>query len=566
MAASLILNVVLALVVGAMVARPLLHHTRGTGESSNASLPEEGPAPSEVTITIDPAADVHLISPLIYGIAKREDPNFVAEMGGTLNRWGGNSSSRFNWVIGHAWNTAADYQFINTDRDSGEGSASDRYVEGNRAVSVTSLLTIPAVGWVAKSGDPNDRSQNVPEDGGPAIAADGRIAGYDPADNRKRTSVPSQARKPGPFVLNPTANSPVVYQNEWVNHLVQTFGPAANGGVRFYAIDNEPELWSQTHRDVHPARMGYDDLARVYLDYATAVKEVDPTAKVIGPESWGWVAYNYSELDRGTDRFATHADRKAHGDVPFLPWFLRTVRAHDEKAGARSLDVLSVHFYPPAHGVYSDDSDPKVDALRLRSTRALWDPSYQDESWIKDSVHLFPRLREWVDANYPGTRIGLTEYNFGGGNSVSAALAEAEVLGILGREDVEMASYWRDPEKESPTWFAFRMFRNVDGKGAKFGDVSMRATSSAPDAVSAFAARNGNVIDVMLVNKRLRDAEKVTINLPGARSGIKAHRFEYSGADKKHIIQRPDFELGNGTLRLDLPAASITHLQMPVMS
>ncbi len=64
-------------------------------------------------------------------------------------------------------------------------------------------------------------------------------------------------------------------------------------------MDNEPDLWDSTHTDVHPARMGDDDLLRTFLDYAAAVKAVDPDAQVTGPVSWGWTGYEYSPLDRG---------------------------------------------------------------------------------------------------------------------------------------------------------------------------------------------------------------------------------------------------------------------------
>jgi hypothetical protein len=534
-------------------------------------LKASGPGPADpispdvVRVDIDVEADVHAISPYIYGIAKREDPAAVAELGATLNRWGGNPSSRYNWVIGHAWNTGADYQYRNTNYGARSGSESDRYVAGNQSRGLSSLITIPGLGWVARSDSSEDRSLNLPDDGGPGIAPDGRIKGYDPNPNRKRTSVPSHSRKPAAFVSDPDPGSSTVYQDEWVNHLVTRFGPADAGGVRFYAIDNEPDLWSQTHRDVHPARVGYNELARVFLDYASAVKQVDPSAMILGPESSGWTAYWYSELDRGVDKFATHADRRAHGDLPLIPWFLRTVRQHDLKAGARSLDVLTVHFYPQARRVYSDDSDPGTDRLRLRSTRALWDPTYTDESWIRQPVRLIPLLKAWVAAEYPGTRIGLTEYNFGGGDSISAALAQAEVLGILGREDVYMASYWRDPPQDSPTWFAFRLYRNCQGGGPCFGDTSVSARSTAFRTVSAYASRQPGWVDVILINKDLAGGKRITLSTHNAQLGSAAQRFEYSSSNLAAISRKPDLSLAaSGAIDLNVPPASITLLKLPL--
>ena len=81
--------------------------------------------------------------------------------------------------------------------------------------------------------------------------------------------MPSLPRKPGPFVVEPDPASPVVYEDEWVNHLVARFGRADAGGVPLYAVDNEPMLWSSTHRDVHPAAPGYDEVWSKGLAAAT---------------------------------------------------------------------------------------------------------------------------------------------------------------------------------------------------------------------------------------------------------------------------------------------------------
>src|SRR5665213_3611851 len=100
----------------------------------------------------------------------------------------------------------------------------------------------------------------------------------------------------------PTSQSPV-YQDEWVHHLVSKFGTAKNGGVSIYAMDNEPDAWDGMHTDVHPARMGYEDLLSMFLTYSKAVKDVDPSCEVAGPVCFGWTSFYYSAQDRGTDNF-----------------------------------------------------------------------------------------------------------------------------------------------------------------------------------------------------------------------------------------------------------------------
>lgn len=566
LAASLVVNVLLLGLVGVLEhrflireARTFWHQLLGSHATANSFEPT---ATGQILVAIDVNADVRAISPYIYGVAKR-DPTAVAGLEATINRWGGNPSSRFNWTIGHAWNAGGDWEFRNLNYDATSGSESDRFVAGDTDQGMASIITVPALGWVARSDRNSDQSLNVPADGGPAASQNGAIAGYDPAANRLRTSVPSLPRKPGPFVLNPAPSSPLVYQDEWVNHMVTLFGTASHGGVGFYAIDNEPMLWSQTHRDVHPARVGYEELARVFLDYSAAVKSVDRSAQVLGPESCCWADYWYSELDRGTDAFATHADRTAHGNVALIPWFLRTVRQHDAATGQRTLDVLTVHYYPEARNVATDASNPSLDALRLRTTRSLWDPTYADESWINDPVMLIPRLKAWVAAEYAGTRIGITEYNMGGGNSISAGLAEADVLGIFGREGIYLATYWTAPKQGSPAWFAFRMYRDADTSHHGFGATSIRATSSSPTTVSAFASKEPGWVDVMLVNNDLQSGHDLQIDLKGNSASGAVRRFQYSSANASAIERLTDMA-PSATLRVAVPAASITLLRVPV--
>ncbi len=50
------------------------------------------------------------------------------------------------------------------------------------------------------------------------------------------------------------------FVSRWMAHLAGRVGTAAAGGVRLWALDNEPFLWNSTHHDVHPAGVSYDEL------------------------------------------------------------------------------------------------------------------------------------------------------------------------------------------------------------------------------------------------------------------------------------------------------------------
>jgi Glycoside hydrolase family 44 len=396
---------------------------------------------------------------------------------------------------------------------------------------VAPLLTVPTIGWVARDDQTSNRSTGVPPEGGAPVAQGSpAIAGYDPSANRARTSVMSLPRKPGLLSAHPDPSLPAVYQDEWIHHLVTTFGPEA---VRFLTMDNEPDLWSSTHTDIHPVRMGYDDMLSNFEDYATAMKAVAPSALILGPDVSGWTGYWYSDLDRGTDNFATHADRRSHSDTAFLPWWLSRVAQQDRVRGSRSLDLLDVHYYPQASQVTSTLHDPKTQYLRIQSVRSLYDPTFVDPSWIAEPVNLIPRLKQWIAANYPGTGVAITEYKWGGEEDASGAVALAESLGIFGREGVDVAAYWTYPKPSSPAGAAFRMYRNFDGKGGHFGNRALVTTSSVR-AVQAFAARDSvtGVISVMLVNESFDKSARVRLETKaGGRPTADVYRLTRGAVD-----------------------------------
>jgi hypothetical protein len=535
----------------------------------DTSLP---PVPTQATvpITVNVSTGKHPISPLIYGMAFAP-PDDLSDLRLTVNRWGGNDKSRYDWVQGNADNAASDWNFANRtawgNTPPEPSSAPDAFVRQNLTGGAATLLTVPTLGWVARDADNGHTSKNVPGQGGPSLngSPDGPISGYDPSANRALTSVRSEARKPGPFVAVPTLAGGVVYQDEWVHHLVQTFGDSAHGGVTFYAMDNEPDLWSATQRDVHPAQISYDGLLQNFLTYATAVKAVDPTAMVTGPVLSDWTSYQYSALDAGSDNYHTHADQNRHGGEWLLPWFLHQVRDHDLKTGRRSLDVLDIHYYPQGQGIYGSQDDLDTQSRRLRSVRSLWDPTYTDESWIGTPVNLIPRMNTWIAQDYPGTHLGITEWNFGADQDTDGGLAIADALGIFGREGVFLANYWAYPNKNSPGYLAFKMYRNADGHGHGFGDESVQAVSANPNELSCYAATDEATGDLtlMLINKMPKATVTVPLTLRGLLPGARVVRMWRVSADNPGRIVALPPTRGGAKMTLTLPPYSLTLARIP---
>ena len=515
-----------------------------------------------VTVTIDAKANRRPISPLIYGAAYADDAA-LKDLLIPLHRYGGNNATRYNWEL-NADNRASDYYFESiADASPAAGERGDTFTLRSKAAGAQTMLTIPMIGWVANIGPSRGKlagfsiakygaqtgadTQWFPDAGNGTLKSTGKpVTGNDPND----ANVPNSS----------------AMQQDWVKHLVAKWGPAAAGGVKYYLLDNEPALWNSTHRDVQPVGLKLDELRAKTLEYAAKIKAVDPTALVVGPEEWGWTGYLYSGYDSqwgGDHKDWSHLpDRAAHGGMDAMPWLLDQLHKENTRTGKRLLDVFSLHYYPQG-GEFNNGTDTAMQLRRSRSTRSLWDPTYTDESWINTKVALIPRMKNWVATSYPGTPIGITEYNWGAEGHINGATAQADILGIFGREGLDMATRWTTPKADTPTYKAMKLYRNYDGRKSGFGETSVRATVPNPDTLSAFAAlRAGDgALTVMVINKTPDAAAPVALALANFVPQGSIQVWQLTAANT--IARQKDLPASGSTLRLTVPAQSVTLLILP---
>jgi hypothetical protein len=286
---------------------------------------------------------------------------------------------------------------------------------------------------------------------------------------------------------------------------------------------------------------------------------------------YGWTAYFYSALDwaAGGAWWNNPVDRLAHGDVPFTDWYLQQMQAYEQQHGTRILDYLDLHYYPAAPGVtLAPAGDANTQALRLRSTRSLWDDTYIDESWIGSSgyppVALIPRMHDWVNDFYPGTKLAITEYNWGALDHINGALAQADVLGIFGREGLDLATLWAGPDFDDPGAFAFRIYRNYDGQGHKFGETSVSAGSSDQEQLSIYAARRSSdgALTLVVINKSGSE-QTAEVNISGFPIGGAAQVFRYSPAHMSQIEQLASQPVAGNGFTAPFSVNSITLFVLP---
>jgi hypothetical protein len=516
-----------------------------------ASSPPERQPPLLSACSISLPAAPRRIPPDIYGLAAAP-LNVLSNYHAPLNRWGGNTACRYNWRLGNAWNTGTDWFFENVGIES---QAWQGFLRRAEATGGRAIVTLPLLGFVAKDTQsfafsihkygPQQKHDPHRPDAGNGVRPDGRpVTGNDRFD----TSIVADP----PFVA------------AWVTQMQHDFPKLFQERRIILALGNEPMLWNVTHRDVHPEPVSYDSYLSRFIAMARAVRQVAPNAEIAGPALWGWPAYTQSAADRER---RDGADRQRHGNEPFLPWFLKQLHAHEQKTGERLLDIVTVHFYPQAEGVYSDATDLKATALRIESVRSLYDPTYRDPSWINDCVMLIPRLKRWVADSYPGLKIGITEYNWGGMEDVSGALALADILGIFGREGLDLACFWTYPPEGSYAARAYALYRNADGRGAAFGeqalDVNWDGTTPAGNPLSVYAARDTSCATVTLIavnRSALPRTLRLTFNNIAVSQGT--GYVVQSGCDE--IVSAPaPFIVKDRVAQLTLDPRSVMHVRFP---
>ena len=438
------------LTLAALVAHPML---------GQRIEPEANPA---IAIDIDAAVNRYPIDPRIYGVAWAPSTSTLTDLGATLNRWGGNAMSRYNWAFSTA-NRAKDYYFENipdnvSSGDGSNGQSADEFIGMTKAAGAEPVITIPMMGLL-----PKDRS----------IRCGYLISKYGPQQDADFAWRPDcgNGRFPGGarmlHVNDPADTSaayPSSHQVDWIGHLIDEWGSASNG--------------------------------------------------------------------------------------------------------VRILDVAALHYYPQ-DGEFSNDTSVAMQEKRNRSTRSLWDPNYLDESWIGDDlveggiVKLIPRLRGWIANHYPGTLSGITEYNWGAENHINGATAQADVLGIFGRERLDIGVRWTTPAAQSHAYKAFKMYRNYDGNQSRFGDLTVSTSVPDPDQVSAFAALRtaDRRMTVMIVAKTLTGSTPVTVNLANYLPSGAAERWQLDSGNA--IAQLANVAVAGSSFSLTVPAQSITLLVFP---
>ena len=518
---------------------------------------------SQKTVSIDVKKNVHSISPYIYGTNESYD-------GATATRWGGNRSTSYNWE-NNASNSGNDYNFSSDNFYDFTGASSPAYPILNATKQADSkgqynLVSLQAAGYVAA-----DKNGIVTED---------QIA---PSERWKAISFHKDTEK-DPYTLTPDLTDDTVYIDELINYLSVKLGRAGDGGVSAYAIDNEPYLWNQTHARLHPEKTSPNELIGKTVELSKVIRNLAPGADIYGPMFFGWTdAYRWGLNQAEWDEIRLDENYKSKYSW-FVDFYLDTLHKVEQETGHRAIDAIAFHWYPESFGATTkkrivdlDGSSTQTDLVkedmitaRLQAPRGLWDSKYTylgndgKSSYVctQGGKAILSKIKASIDKFYPGTKIAFTEFEYDAENHWSGGLCLADVLGVLGREDVYLACKWDVFQKYSIA--AYNLYLNYDGNGNKYGTTSVYAMQSDTVAISSFASIDDEKnLHIIAINKT-NEAQSTTFEIDnGIYSAGVVYGFDKNSSDITFLGSID--EIKNGSFSYSLPAYSALHFILNVV-
>lgn len=513
----------------------------------------------EVVLTVD-VNSKRPISPYIYGTNRLAYPAEPAKFI-TLDRAGGNRWTAYNWE-NNASNAGSDYNF-QSDSFLGTGPAAESVrliIDADQKLGLASLITVQLQGRVAA------------DTAGPVAV------GTAPDPKRfKEVVFEKKMLSADPFTTSPPTSDAYVYMDEFLWALDQKFPGARifsstpKRAPVFVSIDNEPELWASTHKEIQGGTVVNPDLyIHKSLQLAAALKALFPEVVIFGPAHYGFYGlYSWQGTMTAT----------VGGRDWFVDRYARAIQTESVAAGRPLIDVYDIHWYSEA----TDSAGRRVTQLSgpaltddevqavVQSPRSFADPTYTERSWVAKAlggpVNIIGRMKSKLAASNPKMKLAFTEYYNGGGQHIAGALAEADTLGIFGKEGVFAACLWPIGNREPYINAGFRAFRNFDSAGTNFGDLSLGSTSSSPaDVVLYAAADSGHPGHYTLVLINRVDGARI-VSVRGLREAKRARVFQMTADTPARQgviapVPRGETAVTAAGLQTTLPPLSVTTIDV----
>src|SRR5215213_4721728 len=258
--------------------------------------------------------------------------------------------------------------------------------------------------------------------------------------------------------------------------------------VQYWNIGNEPTLYNGELKSKGET-YDTDRFNQEWRTFAEAMKKVDPTIKLVGPEI---NQFSHNTAPGTTTNFG-------EWDETWMIEFL--------KANGDLVDVVSFHRYPFPSSNRS--GPPTIDELRKNALE--WDKII---SYARELIH------EYAGRDLP---IAVTEFNSAYDKAVGGeatpdshfnAIWMADVLGRMVRNGVFMANQWALTAKGGsgglglvgqsevfPSYYTYQMYK-------QFGNELIYSSSDDPDISIYAARREDGDLTFMVINLALEEKTK----------------------------------------------------------
>jgi endoglucanase len=518
---------------------------------------------ANISVTYNINTDVNRtpISKYIYGT------NSTGKSDYTVVRSGGNRLTAYNWE--NNWSNAGADWWWNNDQYMSSSTTPGKAITDFRQSCINnkqdSIVTLQMAGYVS-------------------------AAVYGMVDCNLYAAPSTYFKKVvfakgSPFTLTPVTTDGNVYMDEFVNFLVNKYGYAGDpNGVKFYCMDNEPDLWygmdpcaipyrphHATHWEVHPYMTNCAEYKNKSVEISLATKNVDPNAQMLGPVSYGFNGYM---------SFQDACDWKAplsNGYSWFLDYYLDKMEANSVVAGKRLLDALDVHWYPEAQDsapftagnrITNDVRTTAMYNARMQAPRTLWDTSYVgvngENSWINQwcssYLPILPKLKSSINTYYPDTNLAITEYDYGAQTHWSGGIATADVLGIFGKYGVYLASYWGGGSYVDA---AIKIYTNYDSTKSTFGNTEVYSTMSNKIDSSIYASVFDDYaceLHLMVINKNIDSNITGTFNITSPQKFTSGSVWKFDNTSYNITATTPISSITNNSFTYTVPKTSVCHI------
>ena len=307
--------------------------------------------------------------------------------------------------------------------------------------------------------------------------------------------------------------NPNLYLENWtadstVNILDHWFGSGGlgynNSKIKYWSMDNEPDIWYGTHDDVMPTQPTAEAFMQLYFSVAKKARAKFPNIKLAGPvpaSEWQWYSWNNNKITAANGLTYT-----------WLEFFIKRVAEEQTASGIRLLDVIDIHSYPnessstdivQLHRIYFDTTYVYPGANGVKTIAASgWDNSINKE-------YVFERCNRWLTqymgANH-GVGLGVSEYGFTNNNANVTSVSYASVLGTFADNKVEYFSPWF---WNPGMWETMHLFCRY----AK--NIRVHSTSNQELNVSAYSSVNtaNDSMTVILVNRAQSASKTVSMSI-----------------------------------------------------